>query len=1065
MKTIARAGLLAAVALSVVGVDAAARGAAELRRNGIAGGVAIVLDARDATQLSALSGGGAFLVHGLVRDASQMQSLRDELAKAGDSGPVTAGLWDGSAIPLVAGTVSVIVSSGAEVTGEMRRVLAPYGIVVSPGGREQWRKPWPTEMDEWTHYLHGPSNNAVGQDSVVGSPRHLKWLAGPDMLRHHDHLPSLNAMVTSRGKLFYIFDEASPASILFPAKWKLIARDAFNGVLLWKKPINEWHPHLWPLKSMPATLPRRLVSVGESVYVTLGITAPVSELNAADGKVRRVFAGTEKCEEIVVAGDVLLAVCLRGKGPLDDTDKENMKFMDPRATKFPLARRLASGITSPMWLHAERSVVACDLVTGRELWRHDTKCAPLTLAADGKRVYFHDSESVVALDRRGGRQLWKSEAVPVWELYHGWFGASLVVHDDVVIFAGGEGMTWYIMGTPKGANDTMTAFSAADGKKLWTAEHPPSGYRSPEDLFVAQGLVWAGDYTHKSSHVLKGRDPTTGEVEREYKVSFGHGFHHRCHPSKATEKYLIAAKVGTNLVSFEREYVDNNQWIRGACGFGIMPANGVIYAPPDPCNCYPESKLNGFAAAATPEHVGERVDTSARLLQGPAYATGGRHLKGADADDPDSWPTYRHDAARSGTTTARPPAALAVAWRKKVGANISAPVVASGKAYVADIDASAVVALDLDSGRELWRYAAGGRVDSPPTVVGERLYFGSADGMVTCLTAAGGELVWRFRAAPADDLMVNEGRLESVWPVHGSVTYHNGLIYAVAGRSKFVDGGLNLVALDPATGTARVEERGALASNQVRGMDAEVAMTDVLSARDDRIFMRSMSYDLDLKRAGGAPKHVFSSNGFLDGRWFHRSFWIHGSRFAGGCGGFGKTGNSNIAGRIMVADGEKIYSFGRTKYGWGSAFTYKIHMTDTAASAPPEPAPAKKGKKKRRRKSPKPKAAWSVDAPILVRGMIKTPDVLFIAGPRKLYDESEIIQQLDDAGARQKVAEQAEALQTSAELLAISPEDGSELSRLDLGGMLVWDGMAAVGTSIVVSMRDGSVVRLRSRGR
>ncbi|MHC4251222.1 MAG: outer membrane protein assembly factor BamB family protein, partial [Planctomycetota bacterium] len=619
MRSIAGPLLATAVALCAVSVDAAALGASDLEGHGVTGGVAVVLDARDARQLSALRGGDAFLVHGLVREAPEAQRLRDALAKAGDSGPVTAGTWDGSAIPFVTGTVSAIVTGGDEVTGEMKRVLAPYGVAVTSAGRLLWRKPYPEEMDEWTHYLHSPGNNAVGRDSVVGSPRRMKWLAGPDMLRHHDHLPSLNAMVTSRGKLFYIFDEASPASVLFPPKWRLIARDAFNGVLLWKRPIEEWHPHLWPLKSMPATLPRRLVSVGDRVFVTLGIKAPVSELGAADGSPRRVFAGSEKCEEIVVVDDMLLAVCLRGKGPLDDTDKENMKFMDPRATKFPLARKLASGITSPLWLHADRRVVAYDLASGRELWHHDTKCAPLTLAADGKRVYFHDSESVVALDRRGGKRLWKSEAVPVWKLYQGWFGASLVVHEDVVIFAGGEGMTWYIMGTPKGANDTMTTFSAKDGKKLWTAEHPPSGYRSPEDLFVAQGLVWAGDYTHKSSHMLKGRDPKTGEVAKEYKVNFGHGFHFRCHPSKATEKYLIAAKVGTNLVSFEREFVDNNQWIRGACGYGLVPANGVIYFAPDPCNCYPESKLNGFAAVATPEHVGETTDTSTRLEKGPAY--------------------------------------------------------------------------------------------------------------------------------------------------------------------------------------------------------------------------------------------------------------------------------------------------------------------------------------------------------------------------------------------------------------------------------------------------------------
>jgi len=1059
MRTIAGAVLVAAVLLCVGSVEAAALGASDLKAQGTVGGLAVVLDAADATQLSALRGGDAFLVHGLARDASKVKGLRDALSAAGDSGPVTAGLWDGSAIPLVAGTVNVVVAGGTKVTDEMRRVLAPYGIVVTPGGKQLWRKPWPKDMDEWTHYLHGPGNNAVGQDVVVGSPRRIKWLAGPDMLRHHDHLPSLNAMVTSRGKLFYIFDEASPASILFPAKWRLIARDAFNGVLLWKKPIDEWHPHLWPLKSMPATLPRRLVSVGDRVFVTLGIKAPVSQLSAGDGSRQRVFEGSEKCEEIVVAGDMLLAVCLKGRGPLDDTNKENMKFMDPRATKFPLARKLASGITSPLWLHADRRVIAYDVDTGRKLWQHDTKCAPLTLAADGTRVYFHDGESIVALDRRRGRQLWKSEPVPVWELYQGWFGASLVAYKDVVVFAGGEKMTWYIMGTPKGARDTMTAFSAVDGRKLWTAEHPPSGYRSPEDLFVAQGLVWAGDYTHKSSAALKGHDPKTGEVVKEYKVNFGHGFHFRCHPSKATEKYLIAAKVGTNLVSFEREFVDNNQWIRGACGYGILPANGVIYATPDPCNCYPESKLNGFAAVATVEHVGERVDASARLEKGAAYKAGGWDLGPAG---PAAWPTYRHDGARSGTIDADVSPRLATSWRVRAGGGISAPVVARGKVYVAAVDEHAVVALELASGRELWRHTAGGRVDSPPTVVGELLYFGSADGKVNCLKAADGGLVWRYRVAPADDLLVSKGRLESVWPVHGSVLYHNDLIYAVAGRSKFVDSGLYFVGLDPSTGKARVEHNAKLASSNVRGMNAEPALTDVLAAKGGNIFMRSMAMDLECRPAKGAPKHVFSSNGYLDGRWFHRSFWVYGSGFAGGCGGFGKTGNSNIAGRIMAGGDARIFAMGRTRYGWGSAFDYKLFMTDPSATAKPkEPAPAGKKKRRRRRSGGKPRPTWSIDAPILVRGMLGARDRLFIVGPRKLYNEQQAIQRMEDAEVQRQIEEQAKSFRGEAELLVLSVKDGSVQARTKLDGMVVWDGMAAAGDGIILSMLDGTVVRLR----
>ena len=63
--------------------------------------------------------------------------------------------------------------------------------------------------------------------------------------------------------MFYIMDEGSRVSIQLPPRWKLIARDAFNGSVLWKREISEWHSQLWPLKSGPSQLARRLVIDGE----------------------------------------------------------------------------------------------------------------------------------------------------------------------------------------------------------------------------------------------------------------------------------------------------------------------------------------------------------------------------------------------------------------------------------------------------------------------------------------------------------------------------------------------------------------------------------------------------------------------------------------------------------------------------------------------------------------------------------------------------------------------------------------------------------------------------------
>lgn len=62
--------------------------------------------------------------------------------------------------------------------------------------------------------------------------------------------------------------------------------------------------------------------------------------------------------------------------------------------------------------------------------------------------------------------------------------------------------------------------------------------------------------------------------------------------------------------------------------------------------------------------------------------------------------------------------------------------------------------------------------------------------------AVDGELAWRYRAAPIDRRTMAYEQLESLWPVHGSVLVHNSQVFAVAGRSNFLDGGLRLVRLN-----------------------------------------------------------------------------------------------------------------------------------------------------------------------------------------------------------------------------------------------------------------------------
>ena len=173
------------------------------------------------------------------------------------------------------------------------RVLVPGGVACVKNG-DAWDnrvKPPRAGVDEWTHYLYDAAGNSVSRDVLVGPPRSLQWTNGPAHTRSHEYTSSIAAVVTSAGRIFYIADEAPTGNLQAAADWQVIARDAHNGTLLWKRPIAEWYTHLGGWTSVPIQLQRRLVAVGNRVYVTLGYHAPVTAMDAATGQTVRDLRG------------------------------------------------------------------------------------------------------------------------------------------------------------------------------------------------------------------------------------------------------------------------------------------------------------------------------------------------------------------------------------------------------------------------------------------------------------------------------------------------------------------------------------------------------------------------------------------------------------------------------------------------------------------------------------------------------------------------------------------------------------------------------------------------------
>ena len=1052
-----------------------------LTETGVHGGLIVHVGCGDGKLTAALGRSNGFLVQGIDPSPEHVAAARKHVRGLGRYGKVSISRWEGDKLPYVDNLVNLLVVEvqSPPARDEMLRVLTPQGTAYIKNG-DRWEKlikPRPAEMDAWTHYMYDATGNAVSKDTLVAPPKHQQWVGGPRWGRHHDHMASMTSMVASATRLFYIFDEGSTSSIMLPSKWHLIARDAFNGVVLWKKPLPQWWTRFHPLKSGPAELPRLLVVDSEHVYAPLGLREPVSQLDAVSGKTQQTYQGTENTWELIVSDGMLYAVT----GSPRTKEEAEAKMLFAKQSRAP-GNPFSAG-----WKNWDRKLVVVNTETGKIEWQKPSIILPGTLAADGDSVYFHNNKRIVALGKQTGEKRWVSDPVAAIDITKGiptGYMPSLAVSDGVVVFAGGSNYAQHM----KGKTDQMVGLSAKDGKLLWEAPHYTSGYQSPMDLLVVNRMVLSPFSTwlkpkDPKDNVVAASDVLTGKHIQDYRENVKDPvwfIHHRCHPSKATVNYLLMSKEGIEFIDLKTKKWTINHWIRGACLYGIMPANGLIYASMHSCACSADMKLNGLnAVAGARARTDSKVNVEKHLLtKGPAFGKVGDVPEAKPGD----WPTFRHDAARSGVATCAASDSLERAWGASIGGRLSAPVVAEGKVFVASVHRHTLYALDETSGKTLWTFTAGGRIDSPPTTYKGMVVFGSMDGCVYCLRASDGAVVWRFRAVAEDRRLMAWEQVESVWPIHGSVLIRNDEAWFVAGRSSFLDGGLQMYRLKPETGEVisqatfegKTDDGGVLMGSEEKRL---VGLPDILSASDDCVFMRAGVFRLEgntIKRkllppgkvyrypgnkavASKMPTevkvHLFSSYGFLDDSWLHRSYWLY-ADFCSGRHSYFRTGSQRPAGRILVVDDQNVYGFGRQKkyFNWTTPMEYRFFAD------PKKGKPSAKPKGKRKGRGPN-RSLWETKAPILATGLVLAGEALFAAGAPDVFDETQPSARNEGPKVLKEMNEQEAALagKHGGILIAVSRKDGKQRKRYDLDAPPVFDGLIAANGRLYMALKDGTL--------
>ncbi len=1063
-------GLLAAFPSEATARDA--RGI--LDASGVKGGLVVVIGCDDPELLAGLRGAGPYLVHGLDGDPGKVAAARKHLRQKNLYGPVTVSRLRGAELPYVDSLVNLIVHAGDRgkiSRDEMTRVLAPRGDIADgrKGKAQITRKGRPGNLDEWTHYLYDASNNAVSKDTVVGPPQGLRWTCGPEYARSHEHFASMSAMVTAGGRVFYIIDEGPISSVYLPPQWKLVARDAFSGVLLWKKPIKNWEAHLRGFRSGPPEIGRRMVAKGDRLYVCLGYGDPVTVLDAPTGKQIATLAGTSGARELLLTGGVLYVLADDMTAAQHDERKKWMNQAILRSSPtLVIWRRYPKG-AFPMY--GTQRIVAIKTPAGKLLWKKEFKApgeiAPTTMAVDGGRLCLQTVSHVVCLDTSQGKERWRSRR-PIATSRLSWSAPTLVIHGGVVLTVDrkaqdnadksppARGSKWLMAsgGSEKKQAGEMVAFSVDNGKELWRAPCSEN-YNVPLDIFVINGVVWVGDLRHGGDPgFTQGRDLKTGKVIATLPAQKAGG-HHRCYRNKATVRWIMVGRGGVQFIDPKSGTYRNSGVARGSCQYGVMPANGLVYAPHHSCACNPKSLLIGFNAlspASAKATAGKPADGE-RLAKGAAYdkinpqsaSAKAPADKSAIRNPKSDWPTYRRDVHRSGEQDLPAPVKPAVAWTRKFSAPITAPVAAGGMVLVAERDRHALHALSAVDGKPAWTFIADGRIDSPPTLFSGLCLFGTRNGLVYCLRASDGVLVWRFRAAARDRRIFSYGQLESVWPVHGSVLVDDKLsggaarVYFAAGRSSLIDGGIRLYALELKTG--KVLHKTDVTSGQRAGAGAirDRVLPDILSAQKGAVWMRGLGVDKNLAPVKARP-HLFAPRGFLDDTWWHRTYWVYGTEIGGGYTNWPLVGNRSPAGRLLAFDGGKlIYGYGRMAYRAGDghvradmAKDYKLFAELLAST----PAAAKRRDGKRRIK-------WTAQLPFVARSIVLTRDGLLVAGGKSPTESAE--------------------RHGPGTFWVVSREDGSKQAACALPAPPVLDGMALTDAGVFISTIDGTVVCLRAK--
>ncbi len=778
------------------------------------GGLVVCLDCGDGAMLAQFARTGRFLVHGISSDARLAATARQRLADDGLCGFASVECLPLDPLPyadnlanlLIAEDLPALLKKG-HTFAEILRVLAPecdavLGIVPEAkptieaqleqagirGSRfEQksrtWlviRKPRPAGMDDWTHWNHAPDGNLVSQDRLIDRPNQIQWITGQHFGAPRSGVPgagSPSGVRLAAGTALYVMGR------------QLVARDAFNGVMLWAQDFKTLDGH-------------SVILSGQEVYL-LREGQPVA-LEARTGKPLRTYGDATDRKGLILADGLLLAF-----GPRDliacDASTGSVKWNSPDAASAGTPV-IAQGL---MYFIGRTGLACLTLADGRIAWTKPAR--PEILFAFGDKVLTRLREKVSAKEIKGiytalsgkdGAEAWTYTSALAAETY---FASGLIwiqnPHDRASVSTegfhnpkGGISLRWD--GLDPASGQVKRSFVAPV-----TLEYRCHTLYMTDRFLIGNRPVYFTDWMEERVRRFEATRIACGGV-----CGLGQGLFYGLYTNSTQCMCMRPAMSGVSAYTCDGKTIDGTVAIEEQGRVEQGPAKAPESpAAPDPQD-WPMYRYNSGRTSGGPAGVPAQVALRWEQKLLPA-----RH-------DPDE-ELLRNDWALN----------------KVSGDAMGQPVIGGGKVFVCLTHTRQVAALDERNGQIAWRFLAPARVDGSPTLARNLCLVGCNDGWLYALRADTGQQVWRFRAAPAERRIVAYGQVESRWPVMGGPAVLDDKAFVLAGRTTESDGGLYVHALDVASGqplwTARrvKPDDGPIGAWNLRGVqDDYVGPADML---------------------------------------------------------------------------------------------------------------------------------------------------------------------------------------------------------------------------------------------